>query len=90
MNGLYDPLFDLGFDIFCKVKFLFHTNQITIFSSLLKNAIPLKIKYKAHRLSVNKLILKINSTIKYGSFRLDPNNGELTIALNSCMTYAQF
>jgi hypothetical protein len=90
INGLYDTLFGFGFEIFVKVRFMCLGAQIVVFSTLLRNGIPVKIQYKFQKITIGKFVLKVNSTLKYGSFRLDPHNGEFALCLHSSMTISQF
>lgn len=75
VNGLYDAVFDFGYDMFIKVRVLGLMSQITVFASVLRNGVPLKIPSKALRLGLSRFVLRTNAMLKYGSFRLDPHTG---------------
>lgn len=39
---------------------------------------------------VSKFVLKTNASMKYGSFRIDPTNGELSLCFNNVLSAYQF
>lgn len=73
-----------------KIRFYCYSSQIVIFSTLLRNSIPFRIKNKGHRLLINKFVLRINSMLKYGSFRLDAWTGEFSLCFNNIFSSLQY
>lgn len=39
---------------------------------------------------MGKYLLKANSSLKYGSFKIDPVTGEVTLCFNNTLTASQF
>ena len=80
----------MDYDILAKVKFHHAKKQISVFGIILKNGVPIRIQNRNQRTLLNHFLLRINAGIKYGSFKLNPLNGEITLCFNSVMSAYQY
>ena len=65
-------------------------SQITISSTVLRNYIPIRVKEKEMRLTINRYVIKINGSLKQGALRLNPFNGEIVFCMTNFLTLSQY
>ncbi len=57
---------------------------------MLRNYVPIRVKEKDMKLSINRFLIRINGILKNGSIRLNPFNGEIVFCMNSFLSIYQF
>ena len=72
------------------MRFSHRKKQISVFATILKNGLPIRIQNKNQRILLNNFLLRTNGGMKYGSFKLNPLNGEISLSFNSFMTVLQY
>ena len=61
-----------------------------MYGIVLKNGCPVHLQHRNQRIMMNHFLLKVNSIIKYGSFKINPLSGEVMITYNTFMTNFQY